>query len=429
MNEITPLEDRFEELREKNKEKKVFFFVDREKGIDQKSKEILLKKNIEIHYPIGFDGGMKYSRIRKIQYAGFRGNLPSGVGKSPNRGYGFTKVMKPFIDFIENRFPDIEIISLVKNGRSYIDDVEGIFQISSKDFESLYLVLKYQLNVQKQERLNKVTEKLNEIFPKKIKKPDKVYIKDSAYYALSAWQQSISEFSENDKSAIKDLFDKLSLTNEFFTADSLLKTKQVLEERYIDDVIDSYKKLMLQATETATLEKKWQSLLKSHSWIFTFIFSFPVILMDDEAYVGGKNLSNRNGKVTDFLVKNNLSNNVAFIEIKTHKTELLKKGKAYRGNDVFPLSSDLSGAIAQVLVQRDTFQKAFALMRLNSPDQSFETFNSKCVVLVGSISDLTPNQIKSFELTRSNSRDVEIITFDELLERFNGIRDLMKGSI
>ena len=63
---------------------------------------------------------------------------------------------------------------------------------------------------------------------------------------------------------------------------------------------------------------------------------------------------------------------------------------------------------------------------MNSNNQ-FETFNSKCVVLMGSISDLDIKQLKSFELTRSNSKDVDILTFDELLERFENFKKLMRG--
>ena len=236
----------------------------------------------------------------------------------------------------------------------------------------------------------------------------------------------MSEFSEKDKDAVQELFDKLSLTEGFFTSETLLKTKENVDATYIDDVIEQFANLMHQKTETENLEKKWQKFLKQHSWIFSYIFSFPIILLDNEAYVGGKNLSNNDGKVTDFIVKNGLTENVAFIEIKTHRTELLKKGKAYRGTDVYAMSSDLSGGITQVLNQRDVFQKHFATLKMQS-DEVFESFNSKCVVLMGSIADLSKKQVSSFELFRSNSKDVEIITFDELLARFKNLKSLMAG--
>lgn len=45
---------------------------------------------------------------------------------------------------------------------------------------------------------------------------------------------------------------------------------------------------------------------------------------------------------------------------------------------------------------------------------------------MGTIKSLKKNELKSFELFRSNSRDVEIITFDELLARFENLQQLME---
>ena len=91
---------------------------------------------------------------------------------------------------------------------------------------------------------------------------------------------------------------------------------------------------------------------------------------------------------------------------------------------MYAMSSDLSGGIAQVLNQRDNFQKEFAIHKLKSKEQ-FETFNSKCVVLMGCLADMKKEQISSFELFRSNSKDVDILTFDELLERFKKLKELI----
>lgn len=121
---------------------------------------------------------------------------------------------------------------------------------------------------------------------------------------------------------------------------------------------------------------------------------------------------------------NSLSNNVSFLEIKTHKTKLIE-GTAYRGDDVFCMSKDLTGCINQVLNQRDNFQKEFYQKKYTSKGE-FETFNSKCVVLIGSINSLNENQKYSFELFRSNSRDVEILTFDELENKIKSLQKILK---
>ena len=172
-----------------------------------------------------------------------------------------------------------------------------------------------------------------------------------------------------------------------------------------------------------TLEKKWQEFLKDNSWIFSYIFAQPVILFKSEAYVGGKTMDNKNGKLNDFLIKNSLSDNVSFLEIKTHRTNIIDKN-AYRGEEVYSATKELTGGIAQVLNQRDNFQKEFYAAK-GKNKESFETFNSKCVLLIGSVKSLTETQRYSFELFRSNSRDVEILTFDELQKKIESLQKLM----
>lgn len=141
--------------------------------------------------------------------------------------------------------------------------------------------------------------------------------------------------------------------------------------------------------------------------------------------MGGRALDNKNGKLNDFFIKNDLSNNVSFLEIKTHLTALVES-KAYRGTDVFSATKDLSGAIVQVLNQRDNFQKEFYALKAKSTHLGkLETFNSKSVVLIGSLKDLSDGQKSAFELFRSNSKDVEIITFDELQSKIESLQSLI----
>lgn len=419
-----PPDPRREELRSETATKRTYFFVDDEKGIDQKSRETYKKQKRIVHYPIGFDGGQRYKTVNKLIYIGFDNNssLPVGIQKSAKFGYGFTKVLSPLMDVLEAKLK-LKEIHVVKTGAVAITATK--LTLTEQSLQTLHPIFKNIIDTQKQARLDLATTKLNQLFPAKIKAPKKKYVPNSMNAVLDSWSQAIDDFSAKDKQSIKDLFDKLSLTDEFWTPETLLKTKATLDQKYIEDVIEQFKNLMKQKNETATLEKKWQAFLATHNWIFSYVFSFPVMLFQQEAYVGGKNLSNKNGKVTDFLIKNELTANVAFLEIKTHKTELVGAKKAYRGNDVYTISKDLTGGINQVLDQRDNFQKEYYGHRGKS-DEAFETINSKCVVLMGMIRSLKKNELKSFELFRNNSRDVEIITFDELLGRFENLQRLIE---
>lgn len=412
-----------EKLDRKLPTKDVYHWVDTELNINQLSKEVYKRKDEIVHYPRGFEGGDKYRTIKKFVYKGFGKKFPVGVYKSPSYGYGFTKVLGPFGSYIDENY-DFTVVVIEKGGKISIDTTNKKLYLSEialdnlhKSFTAIYAKNKEEINFL-------LLSKLHEIFPKNITKPEKTYIANALSTTLSSWGNSIDEFSDSDKEAIKDLFDKLSIGTDFLTSESLAKTKEIVDNKYIAATLKEYKAMTKLTTGGESLEKKWQSFLKKNSWIFSSIFAQPVILHRDEAYVGGKGIDNKNGKFSDFLMMNSLSNNVSFLEIKTHKTKLLETN-AYRGDDVFCMSKDLTGCVNQVLNQRDNFQKEFYQKKYTSKS-NFETFNSKCVVLIGSLTSLNENQKYSFELFRSNSRDVEILTFDELENKIKSLQKILK---
>ncbi len=423
MADIEPVKE--ERIVKKNAILTTYEFEDSEKKIKKVSKEIYHKKDVEIHFPWNYDGKAKYPNIKQFIYEGFEKKLPVGVYKVATFGYGFSSKLQPLGDYLGGELK-LETVRIIKKGDPSLDIIKKEIVLNEEVLRKWFDIFQVKLDQQKQERTVLAQQQLKVVFPVEIKDIELTYVKNSIAEIISTWGNSIGEFSEKDKKSIKDMFDKLSLTSDFLTPTTLLETKSNIDKKYIEDVITEYKSLMKISTDTDTTEKKWQAFLNIHNWIFSYIFSFPIILFQDEAYVGGKNISNSNGKVTDFLVKNDLTDNVAFIEIKTHKSLLMKKGKAYRGNDVYGMSTDLSGAVSQVLNQRDNFQKHYATIKMDS-DEPFESFNSKCVVLMGQIKQLNGKQERPFELVRSNSKDVEIITFDELLAKIENIQKLIEG--
>ncbi len=411
-----------EKLYRETTTQKIYFYYDTENKIEQKSKVEYKKKDLLVHFPRGFEGGNKYKTIKKFIYIGFKSKLPVGVVKSVNFGYGFTKKLNPFSFYINDSF-DIEEVIVEKKGRTKLDIRDKKLYLSDISLQKLNTSFDTIFKKNKAEVGVVLASILYDFFPDKIKKPKAAYIPNTIATSLSNWGHSVDEFSQYDKKSILDLFDKLSLTTDFFSNESLTKTKEIIDNKYIQGILENYRELMKLVTDGEPLEKRWQEFLKTDSWIFSSIFAQPVILYKDEAYVGGKNIDNKNGKFNDFLIKNSLSDNVSFLEIKTHKTKLLDNSP-YRGQDVFSATKDLTGSINQVLNQRDNFQKEFYQTKVKSKGD-FETFNSKCVVLIGRIKDLDENQKYSFELFRSNSRDVEIITFDELQSKIESLQSLM----
>ena len=159
-------------------------------------------------------------------------------------------------------------------------------------------------------------------------------------------------------------------------------------------------------------EEYWQTVFEKNQWILSQIFSCPCTIFGEKAYVGGKGLSNTGGNVCDFIYQNNLTQNIALVEIKTPCTSLF--GTQYRGT--YSLSTDMSGAINQVLNYKDKLSKEYYANCHNS-DAFFEVLNPKCFLIIGTVSGLNKAQIAALENYRNSLSSVTIITFDELLQR------------
>lgn len=145
--------------------------------------------------------------------------------------------------------------------------------------------------------------------------------------------------------------------------------------------------------------------------------------MQERAYVGGKGIDNRGGGEVDFLVRNALTHNVAFVEIKTPKTPIC--AGPYRTSGAFSLHKELSGGVIQVLGYRDILEKTFNQLRLENDLDDFRSYNPRCILIAGSANALQPDETRSFELFRSALSDVQIWTFDEVVVRLQGIREAL----
>lgn len=126
-------------------------------------------------------------------------------------------------------------------------------------------------------------------------------------------------------------------------------------------------------------EEFWQRLLSSQAFVLEQLFHVPIVIVGTKAYVGGKAIDNKGGKVVDFLVKNNITDTLAIIEIKTPVTNLL--GAIYR-NGVHNISKDLSGAVQQVLAYRDSLSRERDSL-LNKGILSAEILDPNCIVIIG----------------------------------------------
>jgi hypothetical protein len=235
---------------------------------------------------------------------------------------------------------------------------------------------------------------------------------------IGALLSQLSEFGEDKTEtivkALRDLTkEELDNFDKVISVVSLVKIKNVLQ--------------IWNSNKNNPDEEYWKNIFKKYTWILSQVFACPYIFIGDEYYFGGKRGNNKGGVYGDFLYKNKLTGNVAFIEIKTPETSLI--GKQYRGendnhnNTVYSMSNEMTGGINQVLNQRGVFKQ-----KQDSLEESdTRILNSKCILIAGKVSDLKDGEKRSFDLFRNNVKDGEIISYDELFGRIGKLLEVFNG--
>lgn len=170
-------------------------------------------------------------------------------------------------------------------------------------------------------------------------------------------------------------------------------------------------------------EKIWQYFFEKNQWIFGYglDYRFQQILQR-EAHLSDAEIDGSNTVIGDYLLGDKFF--TMFVELKKPSTQLFANEKN-RSNS-WRLSNDLIDSVSQILEH-----KASGLIRFekqqyikNEPIGQ-KAYDSKVFLIIGNWSELENStstqekeiKKKTFELFRRDSRNIEILTFDELFER------------
>ena len=347
-------------------------------------------------------------------------NLPSCFIKDYDYGLGLTKAYRFIVHAVED-LTDCTEITITGSHETGVDGSGKAFFIASKDLDRVRKTIDRTMR-NSQDAVRSVNCGATRNFFAEIVGKPTVPIRTGR----SPLRRSITEailrgeasLSDDEEEAVLDVVAKNTKSMAMSKPDKLANLKKDIELVTLDHLIERYQEMM----QTNLKEQRWQEFLDVNSFILGLAFGYPVVKVRGQASVGGHKLSGQGEKIADFLVKNSLTNNSAIIEIKTPQTRMFNKG-AYRG-DVHAPSRELVGAINQALNQKHNFEREIARIKDNSQLYDIESYSVRCCLIVGTIpSDQDLN--KSFELFRGNSKHVEIVTFDELLEKLKGLRDLL----
>lgn len=175
--------------------------------------------------------------------------------------------------------------------------------------------------------------------------------------------------------------------------EKFLKLHREIELVSLDRLIQAYEI----ALDTNRGEDYWQAFFDVNAFALQQVFGAPMVSVQSKATVGGGGLSGSGDKITDYLFKNSLMNNVTLVEIKKPHTPLLG-GTEYRPG-VFGASKELNEAVTQVLDQAYQLTSNFPTLKQNSRLWDLESYAISCFVVAGRTSSMDePAKQKSFEL-------------------------------
>ena len=195
--------------------------------------------------------------------------------------------------------------------------------------------------------------------------------------------------------------------------------KKLLEEDYLLE----YKKEIIKNTQIKD-ELAWQYFFNENPWIFGYGLDYRFMGILQKEFSASGTEADGSGQVNgDFLIGDKKFTN--FVELKKPDTPLFKNSTTRSG--AWKLSTDLMEAKSQILEQKASGQIKLEKETIHDSDGNEikqKSYDSKVILILGNwdqikndVDLVKQTKIKTFELFRRDSRNVEIITFDELFER------------
>jgi len=195
--------------------------------------------------------------------------------------------------------------------------------------------------------------------------------------------------------------------------------KKLLEEDYLTE----YKKEIIKNTQIKD-ELAWQYFFNENPWIFGYGLDYRFMGILQKEFSASGTEADGSGQVNgDFLIGDKKF--TTFVELKKPDTLLFKNSTTRSG--AWKLSTDLMEAKSQILEQKASGQIKLEKETIHDSDGNEikqKSYDSKVILILGNwdqikndVDLVKQTKIKTFELFRRDSRNVEIITFDELFER------------
>jgi hypothetical protein len=337
--------------------------------------------------------------------------LPWGLFDPPSNGFGLNRELDPVWQGL-SRIQHAEV--LVISQRPEIHANKGVVSISTQKVDWLRRafnrVTRNGRNLIRQTKQGIVHDEiLTRLDPERFQRvvqvtPPLVEVRRGGVKQAASRERA--ERRSNVRAVRKQLGELVSEAPQ-----ELIKLHAENERVTLEKMIEAYKaKLASELTEP-----HWQAFFEQNKFVLSMVFARPVELTHTQFHAKGSTLTGAGAQIGDFLFKE-YGQALAIVEIKKPGTPLLLD-KPYRGQDVFGPTSELSGAVTQVLFQQSELRQRWVHHEKDNPELRLSSADViKCVVVAGRL-PTDPSRLRSFEVFRNACKDVDIITFDELLAK------------
>jgi hypothetical protein len=202
-----------------------------------------------------------------------------------------------------------------------------------------------------------------------------------------------------------------------------------LELVTLDVLIENFSKSL--TGSGAKNEAAWQKFFKANTFALKQIFAAPVTFYGEQVHVRSPDMRGAGSQIADFVLFNTLTRSMVIVEIKTPSAALVAKNK-YRGAsgaEVYPPDKELSGAIAQLQAQMESARSDFDQIARRTPGASpLVTKVVTGAVIAGTLGAMDQLRMDSFLRYRNGLHGIQVITFDEVLDRLRALQTMLKES-
>lgn len=348
--------------------------------------------------------------------------LPGGFIRDPGFGLGIDKEFMPILDAVR-RLKGVRSLVLREDGPTGPDGAR--YCMTYDDYDDLRRAMhrttaRYRAEARADRTILAHNKILTALDPQRFPEARRTYTPGTVFKLLDRRAERSTLNAEDGKALVRTLAQAAPTMTK--TPEQLFALGEMVERVSLELLIDRFKDQL----EKGGREAQWQRLLDLNPFILSLVFGYPIVRLASQGTVGGWRLKG-GSKIADYVVKNQKTQAIALVELKTPGTPLTSSDYRTGVPDVSP---KLTGAVMQVLDQRLKLQKSLSLIKDEEDDveiRSAEALGIDCMVIAGR----TPTDrkaIKTFELFRSGLKDVRILTFDELLAKMEALLTLLSDA-